>query len=92
MKVRFSEQARSDLKEVFDYIANDSRRHAQETRANLIVRAEELAQFPFSGRINEKFNDPNLREVISENYRLAYHIEGQIIVILTVQHTAMSQE
>jgi addiction module RelE/StbE family toxin len=92
VKIRFSGQARADLKEIFDYIANDSRKYAQKTRASLIVRAEELAQFPFAGRVNEKFNDPNLREVIYGNYRIAYHIEYQVIIVLTIQHTAKSQE
>jgi len=92
VKVRFSAQARSDLKEIFDYIARDSRQFAQKTRASLIFRAEDLAQYPYSGRVNEKFADSKLREVISGNYRIAYLIQSEVIIILAVQHSAMNRE
>jgi addiction module RelE/StbE family toxin len=90
VKIRFSAEARSDLKEIYNYIASDSTKHARLTRAKLIVRAEELAQFPYAGRKNHKYEDVKLREVFIGNYRIAYYIEEQVITILTIHHTAMN--
>jgi len=56
------------------------------------VRAEELAQFPYSGRVNVKYGDPNLREIVWGDYWIAYQIEAEVVVVLAVQHVARNRE
>jgi toxin ParE1/3/4 len=44
--------------------------------------------FPDSGRIVPEYQDPNLREKMFQNYRIAYRIKGQFIEIVTISHAA----
>jgi len=84
----WSDQALSDLENIFDYIALDSRRYAQYTVQNILKAPERLQMFPDSGRHLPEF--PNLlhRELILGNYRIIYRHdpEQDIVKVVTVVH------
>ncbi len=88
MTVRFSIRAQSDLDDIFAYIAQDSETFAHRTVAQLIEVTEYLARFPGIGRQIPDSVDPNMRERFHKRYRVAYNIEGDLIEILTIHHTA----
>ncbi len=88
MKIRFSARARADLQEILDYISSDSEIFAERTVEQLIQVARNLARFPESGRISNRFNDPQFREWIHRNYRVAYRIGEDVIEIITIHHTS----
>lgn len=71
-RVRWTPQARSDLRGIREYIRNDSARYADLVVAELVAAARRLRQFPESGRTVPERGDPTLREVIWRNYRLVY--------------------
>ena len=78
-----------DLKEIFDYIAEDSVRYASITTNKIYERAQVLANNPYVGRVVFEFGDRHVRELIEGNYRIVYRIKSeQQIDILRVFHSA----
>lgn len=51
---------------------------------------DRLRDFPMSGRQLLEGQDPNLREVIVENYRLIYDVKPNAVRILAVIHGAQN--
>lgn len=76
-RVRWTPQARSDLRRIHEYISQDSPHYAGLVIAELLASVRRLQSFPQSGRMVPERSDPALREVIWRNYRLVYrHLEG----------------
>ncbi len=88
MRIRFSKRALEDLDEIYSYIAQDSETYAGRTVAKLVAIAEGLLEFPHSGRLVQDADIPNTRERIHSNYRIAYIVDGEVIVIMTIHHSA----
>ncbi len=89
VKVVWTESSLSDLKDIFDYIADDSIRYASITVNRLYQRAQQTAVNPSMGRIVPEFNNKTIRELIEGNYRIIYRIKSKMQVdILRVIHTA----
>lgn len=89
VKVVWTESSLSDLKDIFDYIADDSIRYASITVNRLYQRAQQIAVNPSMGRIVPEFNNKTIRELIEGNYRIIYRIKSKMQVdILRVIHTA----
>jgi len=84
----WADRALSDLENIFDYIASDSRHYARYTVQNIFKTAERLRIFPGLGRHLPEF--PNLphRELILGNYRIIYRYDGEkdVVKIVTVLH------
>ena len=87
MRLIYSPSARFDLNHVFDYIAKDNPRAAEET----VLRIEQtlllICQFPELGRLGQvpetrEFSIPNLK------YRIVYRVEIDAIRVLSVVHTS----
>ena len=74
VKINWTELSISDLKSIYDYISQDSKRYASLTINKIYNRAQLLIQQPQIGRIVPEFNDPNIRELIIGNYRLVYKL------------------
>ena len=89
VKVVWTEIATDDLKDIFDYIADDSERYASITVNKIYQRVQELIINPYLGRKVPEFNSDLIREVISGNYRIVYQIvSNNQIDILRIYHTA----
>ena len=89
VKIVWTEISILDLKEIFDYIAEDSDRYATLTTNKIYQRVQVIAYNPFLGRIVPEFNEKLLRELIEGNYRIIYRIKGESqIDILRVYHSA----
>ena len=89
VKIVWTQLSIDDLKDIFDYIAFDSKRFAQITVNKIYLRAQDIIDNPFVGRIVPEFNDKMIREVISGNYRIVYKIINEFQVdILRVYHSA----
>jgi plasmid stabilization system protein ParE len=52
--------------------------------------AEQLADFPESGRVVPEFDDPNIREVIRRPCRIVYRVKSreQTVEIVRIWHAA----
>ena len=89
VKITWTEASIEDLKEIFDYIAEDSVRYATITTSKIYQIAQVISNKPHIGRIVPEFNEKLIRELITDNYRIIYRIKSEIQVdILRVYHTA----
>jgi len=68
--------ARQDREAIKSYIARDSPDYAPVFVARIHDAAERLRLFPRMGRIVPEFQSPELREILFDNYRLVYRIDG----------------
>ena len=68
VKIVWTEISIKDIKDIYDYIAQNSIRYAGITINKIYQKAQIIIDNPFSGKIVPKFNDKMIREVISGNY------------------------
>lgn len=89
VKIVWTEISLNDLKDIFDYIALDSKRYASITVNKIYQRVQDIINNPFVGREVPEFSDKLIREVVTGNYRIIYRIRSEIQVdILRVYHSA----
>ena len=84
--VNWTEHARDDLREVFDFIARDSPRAAEALIERILRATERLERFPESGRKIPEFPDLEYREILVGSYRIQYRVEPDTVWIATVVH------
>jgi len=84
--VVWTEGARASLKQIHDFIAQDSRFYAKEVIDNIVDLAERVSELPSRGRVVPERNDPSLREVILYSYRIIYRVAADGIVVMSVLH------
>ena len=89
MRIRWSERARAQVREIFEYIARDRPAAADRILEGLVERTNLVAEFPEQGAA---WGDPrrsDLRSIVYESYRLVYRIGGDEVAVLSVRHTRM---
>lgn len=84
MRVRWTQRATQDLRDIGDYIAQDSPEAARRWVARLKTRARDAAPFPFAGRRVPEEDRDDVREVFLGAYRIVYQVYPEFIDILTV--------
>ncbi len=85
--MRWSDQAKADLKAIHDYIARDSTHYAKKVTLDLVEKTDALAELPRLGRVVPELGDDNVREISAYSYRILYEIKpGNDIVVLAVIH------
>ena len=91
VKVVWTELAVDDLKDIHDYIFDNSPRFANITVSRIYQRAQQIIDYPRSGRIVPEISSESIRELIIGNYRLIYLIvSDERVDILRVYHSARS--
>jgi addiction module RelE/StbE family toxin len=85
--VRWSDQAKADLKAIHNYIARDSTHYAKKVTHELVEKVGVLAELPRLGRVVPELGEDNVREIPAYSYRILYEIKtNDEIVILAVIH------
>jgi addiction module RelE/StbE family toxin len=92
MKVFWTETAVNHLSSIYNYISQNSPQYAQRLVERLTRRSEQIANFPFSGRLVPEFETEQLREVIEGSYRIIYYIKPEQIDVIAVLHAAQNIE
>jgi toxin ParE1/3/4 len=88
-RLRWTERARRDISAIRDFVSEDSPRYASAVLARLIARAEQIPDFPQSGRVVPEISDPSVREIIVRPYRIVYRLtRDDELHIITVHHSA----
>ena len=87
-KVIWSDHALDDIEQISQYISKDSPDRAALFVGRLIDATDSLREFAHSGREIPEVGNEAYREVIYGAYRLMYKVEGEIILILAVVHSA----
>ena len=85
-EIEWAESAVVTLLDAVEYIARASPSYA----AALAVRAERaaasLSELPERGRLVEEFDDPAVREIAVDRYRLIYRVQRSRVMILALVH------
>lgn len=87
-QVNWTKKSLKDLRAINDYISLDSTFYAARFIRRLIVRVEQLFEFPESGRMVPEKNDQEIRELIEGNYRIFYRLRKEKITILRIHNAA----
>ena len=88
VEVKWTDQSLDDILNIAEYIAKDSESYAKIQIQRIFSRIEILYKYPESGRMVPEIGDVSIRELISGNYRIIYHIVNEKrIDILTVHHS-----
>ncbi len=89
VKIVWTELSIDDLKEIHEYIADNSKRYAEITVNKIYSKTQIISSNPFTGRIVPEFNNKLIRELISGKYRIVYRLKNNHQAdILRVYHTA----
>lgn len=89
MNVFWTDEAFEDLRLIHEYINRDSRVYASRHIEKILSFEDQIRQFPLAGRLVPEYDDPQIREILTGNYRLIYRIRSdEQIDILAVIHGA----
>lgn len=84
MKIKWSVPAVDDLESIRDYIARDSALYASSFIEKILKIIDMLEEFPEIGREVPEADDPNIRELLFQNYRIMYRVLHDAIQIIAV--------
>ncbi len=84
--VRWSNQAKRDLRRIFDYIAQDSPHYAKKVTQEIAAKTGILEQLPRIGRVVPEVGDDNVRELSIYTYRIFYETRDNNVEVLAVIH------
>lgn len=87
-KIVWTKKSISDLRAINVYISLDSKLYAIRFINKLILRVDQLMNFPESGRVVPEKEDPAIRELIEGNYRIFYKIQRNNVTILRIHHSS----
>ncbi len=89
-EIRWTEEAQTWLRDIFDYIADDNPSAAGNVVEGIYERAQVLREFPRIGYRYEFVHDREVRILLYGHYRIAYHLRTEEeIDILGVFHGAL---
>ncbi len=84
MKIKWSVPAVDDLESIRDYIARDSTLYAASFIEKILKIIDMLEELPEIGREVPKADDPNIRELLFQNYRIMYRVLHDAVQIIAV--------
>jgi toxin ParE1/3/4 len=87
-EIVWAESAVASILDAIEYIARDSPAYAAAFAVRAEAAASSLAELPHRGRRVAEFHDPDVRELIVDNYRLIYRVRRTRVLILAFVHTA----
>jgi toxin ParE1/3/4 len=85
-KLEWTERALDDLQQIRIYIARDSGFYAKAFVSKIYQRVQVLERSPEIGRMVPEMEDPAIRELIFQSYRIIYEYNEKTVKILTVIH------
>ncbi len=89
VKIVWTDLSVFELKEIFDYVSFDSKRHAKNQVERIKSKTLILKSMPDVGRIVPELENSEIRELLEGNYRIVYRIKTKnLIEILTVHHSS----
>lgn len=89
VKINWTNNAREDLKNITEFLSEQSENFAKIQIQRIISKIDLLEQFPNIGRVVPELEYQRVREILVSNYRIIYHIVSLTrIDILTIHHSA----
>ena len=85
--VKWTDHAKSQLRHIHDYIAQDSPIYAKRVTENLVKKTIGLDELPCKGKKVLELNVDAIREISLYSYRILYEIKSDdLIEVLAVIH------
>lgn len=85
--VKWSAHAKSQLRHIYDYIAQDSPLYAKRVIEAMVQKTIGLDELPRKGHKVPELNEDAVRELALYSYRIVYEIKpDQLIEVLAVIH------
>jgi len=85
--VKWTKHAKSQLRHIHDYIAQDSPLYAKRVSEALVKKTIGLDELPRKGRMVPELNEDAVRELGLYSYRILYEIKSDnLIEVLAVIH------
>lgn len=84
--VKWTDHAKSQLRHIHDYIAQDSAHYAKRVTQALVSKSLTMDGFPLTGKIVAELKDESVREISLYSYRILYEIKTDHIEVLAVIH------
>lgn len=89
VRIIWTELATSELKEIYDFISQDSKLYAKRQIIKIRNKTKILKSSKYIGKVVEEIGIPIVREIVEGNYRIIYQIKNESeIAILTIHHSA----
>lgn len=89
VQIKWLKSAKQDLKEIYDYIALDSKRYAQLQIERIQQKTELLKSQTELGKVVDEIQNPKVRELVEGHYRIIYKIiSTEEIHVLMIHHGA----
>jgi addiction module RelE/StbE family toxin len=88
MRIKWTQNAISDLAAIYEFIATDSPRYAVFVVDRLTKRTMQLSDFPLSGQMVPEYQRKDVREIIEYSYRVLYHVGPSSVSIIALIHAA----
>ena len=79
--VHWSKKAQTDLKNIYEYIFEDSPQNAQNVLDEILQLGDTLDQMPTRYRIEPFYGKPHTRYAKKWHYKLIYRIHGDDVTI-----------
>ena len=84
--VIWTNTAKSDLRAIYDFIAQGSAIYAKKISQDIVEKTHSLTILPLSGRKVAELDEPNIREISAHTYRVIYETRGSDCYVLSVIH------
>ena len=89
VEIRWLKEARDDLRNIHDFIAQDSKVYASRQIDKIFSKAQILKTQPHLGHLVEELNDPEIRELLEGRYRIIYRVlSDNRVDILMIHHSS----
>lgn len=86
VRLNFTLQTQSDLRNIYEYIALDSPMNAKRFVKELKQRAQILKKYPEIGHLVLPERFTKLRQLLHKSYRIVYHFSDDVVTIITIHH------
>ena len=86
-KIIWALAATQDLKDNFDYIAEDHPRAAQDWIKQIFSNIEKLTSFPHLGRVIPEIEKSRYREILIGEYRIFHEVREKEILVFRIFHS-----
>ncbi|ODS36499.1 hypothetical protein BEH94_11280 [Candidatus Altiarchaeales archaeon WOR_SM1_SCG] len=87
-KIIWTDDGINSFEDIVRYISMDSEYYASNFAKKVLLSIETLKIFPRIGRVVPEYNNPNIREIIYQNYRIVYKLSDKAVYIVLIIHGA----
>ena len=84
MKINFSHDSKEFIIHLKNHISKDNPSRAKQYTMNLVLRIQDMLQYPHIGKINATFDDELIREIILDGMKIIYKIYPKSVSILVI--------